>query len=148
MRNIKKIGFALAVTVALCTASVAHEGGKEMRKYGILELPHPLKLALEKAEELKLDAKQQGALSAIIGENPVKIMPLFESANKLEKKIKHSFMHDGKSKAELETDVKELTKIKAQITDYQMNVIDKMKAILSKEQWNQLISIMKGKQGC
>ncbi len=146
MKKFNKAIIAAILTTSLYGTAFAHGG--EMKKYGIVELPHPLKLAIEKSDELKLDTKQQETLSAIIGENPIKVLPLFEAADKLEKKIKHSFMHDDKSKAELEADIKELTKLKTQITEYQMSVIEKMKATMSKEQWGKLIGLMKNKKGC
>lgn len=134
--------------IALMTLTMSINAAADSHKHtdGTVALPHIMKVIIANKEALKIEEKQQKEFDAIMQQVPPKMQAMMKDTKELEHSIKKDVMHNKKTEADVKASIEKLQTLKYKITELQIKTINKLQTILSNEQYEQLIQIMKSKK--
>lgn len=102
-------------------------------------LPHLLRTSLDKAEVLGLNDAQRDVLRELMADAPLKVFSRLSQAEKLEQAIARDLLDNAVPLAELQPRLDELAALKRGATEAQIATINRMQALLSREQFRELL---------
>jgi len=110
----------------------------------LVKLPHPVKMILMNKESLKITPKQMSSIeNEMLAVYPAKIHGKMDEAKLIEDKIKKEVLKHGTTKEDLKKDIQALADMKVQITNDHIDALNKLQAVLTKEQYKQLLNLVK-----
>lgn len=105
-------------------------------------LPHLLRTSLDKAEVLGLNDAQRDVLRELMAEAPLKVFSRLSQAEKLEQAIARDLLDNAVPLADLQPRLDELVALKRGATEAQIATINRMQALLSREQFRELLKFV------
>lgn len=105
-------------------------------------LPHLLRTSLDKAEVLGLNDAQRDVLRELMAEAPLKVFSRLSQAEKLEQAIARDLLDNAVPLADLQPRLDELVALKRGATEAQIATINRMQALLSREQFRELLKFI------
>ena len=113
----------------------------------LVPLPHLKRLLASNKDMLKLTEEQSEKIKTQIFKNlRTKIHGAIKKAEELEEKIKNDVLKEHKSKEDLKSDIEALTELKKGITNGHIGAINILAKILTKEQYDKLLTVMERKK--
>jgi len=139
---LKKIITSTLVTLLSASILTASQG--EHKKLALVSsLPHPMKMIMNNSDKLKITDAQFAELSKVLEHAPQKMHAMFDEAEVLEKEIQKAVMQEHKTPQELKAKLDEITKLKRDITEKQIETLNTLHTILDKEQIQKLYTMIK-----
>lgn len=142
--------FAAAVGLAVATQAPAADDPRHgkptdprLLDYSLIptgNLPLLMWALKNRGEELKLTPEQTRALAAAILETRAVLLPRLEQARALETEIARAAL-DGRGKQELAERLDRLQGVKREATDINIDSIQRLRALLSSEQYARLVAV-------
>lgn len=105
-------------------------------------LPHLLRTSLDKAEVLGLNDAQRDVLRELMAEAPLKVFSRLSQAEKLEQAIARDLLDNAVPLADLQPRLDELAALKRSATEAQIATINRIQALLSREQFRELLKFI------
>lgn len=105
-------------------------------------LPHLLRTSLDKAEVLGLNDAQRDVLRELMAEAPLKVFSRLSQAEKLEQAIASDLLDNAVPLADLQPRLDELAALKRSATEAQIATINRIQALLSREQFRELLKFI------
>lgn len=138
----KKIVTATLITLLSTSLLVASQ--ESHKKLALVSsLPHPMKAIMNNTERLKITDTQFDALSKVLENAPQKMHAMFDEAEELEKEIQKAVMKEHKTKEQLKAKLDEIAQLKREITETQIETLNRLHTILNKEQIEKLYTLLK-----
>ncbi len=130
----------LALSLALLTATAVHAGERQLLETYVSPAPSLMPILAKQAEELGLNAEQQGKLAdwRRVAQPQREKMEKEISADRL---AINQAMLDGKGNAEVQAMVKAVQRKEIKLVVAKLACRDNAKKVLSKAQWEKLIAM-------
>lgn len=145
----QKFIFALGLILLTAQAASADEHAlhqpPQTVDYALIlpaNLPHLLRTSLDKAEVLGLNDAQRDVLRELMAEAPLKVFSRLSQAEKLEQAIARDLLDNAVPLADLQPRLDELAALKRGATEAQIATINRMQALLSREQFRELLKFI------
>ena len=145
----QKFIFALGLILLTAQAASADEHAlhqpPQTVDYALIlpaNLPHLLRTSLDKAEVLGLNDAQRDVLRELMAEAPLKVFSRLSQAEKLEQAIARDLLDNAVPLADLQARLDELAALKRGATEAQIATINRMQALLSREQFRELLKFI------
>lgn len=137
--------FTFAVTTPIHADGKGSEQGKHHKHaQGTVKLPHILKVVMKHKSELKITPEQEERIKKeVMQVYPPKIHPMMEEVKTLERTLRKSVLKDHKTAWDLTFDLQKLSKKKLALTQSQIEALNRVASILTKEQWAETLKLKK-----
>lgn len=117
----------------------------DMTEYELIlseNLPKMMHVVFANQEKLGISVDQRKALDELMADHPAKVMPIFAQSVDLEKQLGKQIVQDGASAESISAQLKQLSDWKLEATNIHISCVQKLRAILSQEQYQQLLMLL------
>jgi len=117
----------------------------DMTEYELIlseNLPKMMHVVFGHQEALRITAEQRKALDELMSDHPAKVMPIFAQSVELEKKLGQQIVQSGVAAEPLMDQLKQLSQWKLEATVIHIGCVQRLRQILSPEQYQQLLGLL------
>lgn len=117
----------------------------DMTEYELIlseNLPKMMHVVFGHQEALGITAEQRKALDELMADHPAKVMPIFAQSIELEKKLGQQIVQSGVAAEPLMDQLKQLSQWKLEATVIHIGCVQRLRQILSPEQYQQLLALL------
>lgn len=107
-------------------------------------LPHVLRFAQMHADQLGLDAAQREVVQGLMVKAPTEVMGRLNEAQDLELDLAEQVLYRGAQLADIQPRLDQLSRLKQAATQAQIASINRLQALMSAQQFRQLIALAQG----
>ncbi len=117
----------------------------DMTEYELIlseNLPKMMHVVFGHQQALGISANQRKALDELMAEHPAKVMPIFARSVDLEKQLGNQIVQEGEGADALMAKLKQLSDWKLEATVIHIGCVQKLRQILTPEQYQQLLGLL------
>lgn len=145
LKRLTPIALTLALSMTLAPAWADDERAMRFTVTNLVELPHPMRVIRKDPERFNITAEQRERLEAeLIKVFPPEIHPRMQRAWELQNRVHRGVMTQGKDSAALAAELDELSTLKREIAKLQIDALQRLRTILSAEQFSAVMEAMEG----
>jgi len=148
MIKIVILSLAIAAFSSLTAAENKSPDTKGSHKPGLVQFPYPMKVLLPNMQEFKVDKEQEAKINEILTEVPEKMHTMMDASAALEHAIKKDVVKNKKTLKDVGASLEKLQRIKRDISNLQINTLNRLQEILSADQYSALFSKLRGSHQC
>lgn len=145
LKRLPPIALTLALSLTLVPAWAEDKGAMRFLVTSLVELPHPMRVIRKDPERFNITAEQRERLEVeLIRVFPPEIHPRMQRAWELQNRVYRGVMMQGKDSAALAAELDELSALKREITKLQIDALQRLRTILSAEQFSAVMAATEG----